>query len=217
VTDGPDGFLVLLPVKATGRGKSRLGLAPTVRRRLALAMASDTAAAAARASRVRGLVALVEDDADGEAIAEASGAAVHRVAARGLNESIREGLALPAVRGPVATIPADLPSLRPDELDDALLLASRHSFAVVADRDGTGTTLLAAAHPELLIPHYGSGSFAAHLAAGAVALPVRPTSGLRRDVDRSDDLAGVTGALTAALLAALPEFTRPDTVSAGCR
>jgi 2-phospho-L-lactate guanylyltransferase len=199
-----DDFLVLVPVKATGRGKSRLGGDDRVRRRLALAMAMDTAAAVVAAARVRAVLALVEDEEDGAAIAAASGALVHRVSARGLNQAILEGAGLPiAASGAVATLPADLPSLRPEELTAVLDAAIRYPFAVVADRHGTGTTLLTATRRELLRPRYGVDSLAAHRAAGAAVLPVPATSGLRRDVDLTEDLVGVSGPRSAALLAEL--------------
>jgi 2-phospho-L-lactate guanylyltransferase len=196
----PDpGWLVLLPVKSTTRGKSRILLEPRHRARVALAMALDTAAAAAAASRVAEVLALVDDDADGRALAGIPGVRAHRVRARGLNESIREACLLPvSADRPVAVLPADLPSLRPVELDAALDAAAGLAMAVVADRQGTGTTLLAAQRPALLDPHYGVGSFAAHVAAGAVPLAVPGDSGLRRDVDVLDDLRDATGPLTSA-------------------
>jgi 2-phospho-L-lactate guanylyltransferase len=163
-------------------------------------MALDTVAAASAAARVRAVLALVEDDADGAAVAQV-GALVHRVAAVGLNDSIAEGLTLPAVaEGAVATLPADLPSLRSTELDAALLAAAGHPFAVVPDRDGTGTTLLAASSRDRLFPRYGPGSLSAHVGAGAVLVDVPADSGLRRDVDLPADLAGVTGPRTRRVL-----------------
>lgn len=197
------GWLVLLPVKSTARGKSRILLEPRHRARLALAMALDTAAAAAGCARVTEVLALVDDDGDGRALGVIPGVRPHRVGVRGLNESIREACALPlAIGRRVAVLPADLPSLRPDELDAALQAAAGLPFAVVADRQGTGTTLLAARRVELLDPRYGVGSFAAHLVAGAVPLAVSADSGLRRDVDVLDDLRTVTGPLTSAEAAA---------------
>jgi 2-phospho-L-lactate guanylyltransferase len=194
--------LVLLPVKSTAVGKSRILLDPARRARLARAMALDTASAAAAAVRVRGVLALVDDDGDGQALAAIPGVAVHRAGVRGLNESIGEALLLPGVRsGPVAVLPADLPSLQPGDLDAALAAAQALPLAVVPDRDGTGTTLLAAWRPELLDPHYGPGSCAAHVQVGAVALAVPAGSGLRRDVDVIADLRDVTGPRTCAELA----------------
>jgi 2-phospho-L-lactate guanylyltransferase len=203
--------VVLVPVKATAIGKSRIAVPGPVRARLARAMAWDTVSAASRARRVRRVVALVEDEDDGTVLGGIRGVMAHHVRARGLNEAIDEGRQFVSgpsagpVGGPqgppVAVLPADLPSLRAAELDAALAAAAGLPLAVVADHQGTGTTLLAAAHAPLLDPHYGSGSFAVHLRVGAVPLVVAAASGLRRDVDVLADLAGVTGTRTAALVA----------------
>jgi 2-phospho-L-lactate guanylyltransferase len=56
----------------------------------------------------------------------------------------------------------------------------------VADAHGTGTTLLTAVGTALL-PAFGPGSAAAHLAGGAVPL-AGDWPGLLRDVDTPDDL-----------------------------
>ena len=48
-TTPTDGYLLMVPIKSTSRGKSRLGLDAALRRRLALAMAMDTVAAASAA------------------------------------------------------------------------------------------------------------------------------------------------------------------------
>lgn len=194
-----ESWLLLVPVKSTVVGKSRIQLDPGRRARLARAMARDTVTAAAAATQVRDVLVLVDDDADGRALAAIDSVTAHRTGVTGLNASIREALALPAAsEGPVAVLPADLPSLRPAELDAALKAAGGLPLAVVADRQGTGTTLLAASGAGSLDPHYGPGSFAAHLAAGAVPLAVPGGSGLRRDVDVLADLRDVTGPLTCA-------------------
>ncbi len=180
------GWTVLIPVKASGRGKSRILLDPALRQELALAMAMDTAVAAAAAPPVCAVLAVAEDAADAEALGGIAGVTARLTSVRGLNSSI-----LDAVRdqaGPVAVLPGDLPSLRPEELALALGFAVRLRLAVVADRQGSGTTLLAASGASELHPRYGPGSFAAHLAVGAVHVPTAASSGLRRDVDVLADL-----------------------------
>jgi len=192
-------WVLLVPVKSTRLGKSRIQLPPERRARLARAMALDTVTAIASAAEVGRVVVLVDDETDGELLASAGTVTVHRSAVTGLNAALSEGLSLPEAAGhPVAVLPADLPSLRSAELDAALRAAAGVAFAVVADRQGTGTTLLAARDRALLRPRYGAGSFASHVAAGAVPLVVPAESGLRRDVDVLEDLRGVTGPLTCA-------------------
>lgn len=193
---------MLIPVKSTAVGKSRLGIDPTARARIARALATDTVIAVRSATRVARVLLAVERDDDGALLAAATDGApllVHRVHAHGLNESLVEAVAsLPRPTGPVALLPADLPSLAAAELDGALVRAAAHPLAVVTDRQGVGTTLLAARRADLLAPHYGADSLAAHLAAGAIQIDVPATSGLRRDVDVVADLCDATGAATVA-------------------
>ncbi len=194
----------MLPLKATRRGKSRIDVDPALRQRLTLAMAMDTAAAAAAATAVAEVVVVVEDDADGRELAALPGVRVLRTRTRDLNDAITDGLGAVAAAGgarsAVATLPGDLPSLTSGELDAALAECRPHRLAVVADRQGTGTTLLAAASARLLVPRYGPGSLARHLAGGAVRIELPAHSGLRRDVDLADDLAGISGRRTLEVL-----------------
>ena len=204
---GPPWTLVL-PLKATDRGKSRIRIDPALRKRLTLAMAVDTAQAAIDADAVGTVLLVVEDAADGEELSTVPGLRVHLTATRDLNDAIRDGLAVLGslgdpgrALGPVAALPCDLPSLTAGELDAALAACRRHRLAVVADRQGTGTTLLAASSAVGLAPRYGTGSLGRHLAAGSVPVEMPADSGLRRDVDLAADLAGVRGPRTASVLA----------------
>jgi 2-phospho-L-lactate guanylyltransferase len=193
-------WTVLIPVKATSRGKSRIDLPAGLRQELALAMALDTVSAAVRSARV---VAVVEDAADAARLAAVPGVSVHRTSVTGLNESILDGLkslsAGGGTTGPVAALPADLPGLNSDELTEALRLCSAHRFAVVADHQGIGTTLLAATAPSALVPRYGRASFQAHLLAGATPIRLPAGSSLRWDIDTVTDLDATAGAFTSAV------------------
>lgn len=194
-------WTVLIPVKATNRGKSRIDLPAALRQELALAMALDTVTAAARSARV---VAVVEDAGDAARLADVPGVRVHRTSVTGLNESILDGLksltSQGGAAGWVATLPGDLPGLRSDELTEALRLCSAHRFAVVADHQGVGTTLLAATEPSALQPRYGSGSFRTHLLAGAAPIQLPAGSSLRWDIDTAADLHAGAGPFTSAVL-----------------
>ncbi|WP_433614077.1 hypothetical protein ACQP2P_06845 [Dactylosporangium sp. CA-139114] len=88
----------------------------------------------------------------------------------------------------VVALTADLPAMRPEDLESALVAAARAGRrAFVPDLEGTGTVLLAAPAGEALAPHFGPGSAAAHLRSGAVRLDGAWPS-LRRDVDTAADL-----------------------------
>lgn len=196
-----------MPLKASDRGKSRIEVDPSLRRQLVLAMALDTVAAAVAAEGVREVVVVVDEPADADQLTRFSGVRVVRTHASELNQAIVDGARAlvgdaddPRRSGPVAVLPGDLPSLLPDELAVALSAAATHPLAVVADKQGTGTTLLAAAAVSLLHPRYGSGSLGRHLADGAVRLDLPVDSGLRRDVDHLADLPDVTGPRTVSVL-----------------
>ena len=76
---------------------------------------------------------------------------------------------------------------------------------MVADAEGTGSTLVTAGAGVSWASAFGEGSFAAHVALGFAALPVPEDSSLRRDVDTAEQLAQAAtlglGRRTAALLA----------------
>jgi 2-phospho-L-lactate guanylyltransferase len=109
----------------------------------------------------------------------------------------------------VAALSADLPALRPAELDLALRAAAEHDRAFLADAAGTGTVLLTAIADSELRPEYGPDSRQAHLASGAHDLTAEigdRVPGLRRDVDTVADLSAAsllgTGPATSAALPA---------------
>lgn len=202
-----------MPLKSSVRGKSRIEVDPAVRRELALAMAADTVTAAAAADGVRAVLIVVDDPEDAQFLLQIPRVRMVRTYAAELNRAIRDGLeAVPGDLGasesrdrdgiptPVAVLPGDLPSLLPTELSTALRAVAGHRRAVVADRQGTGTTLLTASAVPWLHPNYGAGSFGRHLADGAVHLDLPEGSGLRRDVDQIADLADVTGPRTVKVL-----------------
>jgi 2-phospho-L-lactate/phosphoenolpyruvate guanylyltransferase len=114
----------------------------------------------------------------------------------GLNAAVLRGAgrmlrADPSV--PVAVLHADLPALRPEELDAALGSAlerfgPEHGFsAFCPDAAGTGTTLLVCSARAPLRPRFGPDSAAEHARAGAFRLE-GDWPGLRRDVDTVADL-----------------------------
>lgn len=196
-------WTVIVPVKATSRGKSRIVLDPGLRQQVAMALAIDTVTAAATARSVSQVVVVAEDPDDGRGLAVIAGVRVHYTHAPSLNAAIADGLV--GVPGPVAVLPGDLPGVTGAEIDEVLELAARQPQTVVADRQGTGTTLLTALDPAHLQLCYGPDSYRRHQAAGAQPLELPAESWIRRDVDTIEDLAdiaaGRTGELVATVLA----------------
>ena len=205
------GWAVVVPVKELTLAKTRLAsFGDAARADLALAMAADVVLAAQAAAHVA-IVLVVTNDARAAAELGALGArVVADVPDAGLNAALADGARLVRVDDAevaVAAVSGDLPALRSDELDRALVDAAAHPRALVADAAGTGTTMLTARPGVTLEPRYGPGSRQVHLDAGAWLLDSTAYPGLARDVDTVDDLQAAlglgVGPRTAELLRAL--------------
>lgn len=192
-----------MPVKDTAVGKSRLAALGDARSAVAAAMALDTIEAVSSASRVREIVVVTSDTGVSSALGAVPRVTVVPDPGAGLRTALLAGVAQTS-SAYVAAVTADLPGLRPADLDAALVDAEQHRLAVVADADGTGTTLLAATDRSAFDPRFGAGSLTAHLALGAAELAAAPT--LRRDVDlpvHLEALGASLGPRTAPLVAHL--------------
>jgi 2-phospho-L-lactate/phosphoenolpyruvate guanylyltransferase len=208
---GEAGWTVVVPVKPAAIGKSRLaGAAGGVdRASLARAIALDTIAAAARVTRV----VVVTDDADVAAGARGIGAVVVAEGeARGLDAAVATGIGASG-GGPRAALLGDLPALRSAGLAEALSRAAAHERAVVADAEGTGSTLVTARAGVAWASSFGDGSFARHLGLGCTPLDLPADSTLRRDVDTAGQLDAARrlglGPRTTALLRGAEGSTAP--------
>lgn len=189
--DGDDGWWLVVPVKPLARAKSRLGLPAPERSRLALAFAVDTVSAALRASTVAGVLVVTDDPTAADTLAGRGALVAGDEPDSGLNPALAHGAALLARRRPghgVAALSADLPALRPEQLDRTLLAAGGLSRSYLPDAAGVGTTLLAAVRATELAPRFGVRSRLDHAASGAVELPLRGVDSVRRDVDTRADL-----------------------------
>lgn len=178
---------VVIPVKTTSIGKSRLDDSGVDRPSLALAIALDTVDAATRAAHVSEVV-VVSSDADVRAGVEAI-AHAHAVddPGMGLNGAVRAGLETCEHEARAALL-GDVPALTACDLDAALAAAEQHERAFVADAEGSGSTLVAWRAPATYEAHFGSDSAAAHRGAGFHPLDVDAASTLRRDVDTREQL-----------------------------
>ena len=206
LSSGPVPYVVLLPVKPPGRGKSRLGDLP--RDELATAFAMDTATACLAAPSVQQVLVVTDDARFAAALSALGCAAIPDGVSGDLNGSLVLAAREAARRWP-GLVPvamcADLPCLTAADLEDALA-EEPGSHRFVADASGDGTTLYTAPH-EVFVPEFGFRSAALHREGGA-----RPIAGdlprLRRDVDDAADLADAisigVGAHTAVVVAGLP-------------
>jgi 2-phospho-L-lactate guanylyltransferase len=188
------GWLVLVPVKRIAIAKSRLAsFAGDARSDLALAMAMDCVSAAMACPAVDAVV-VVTDDPDAWRFVELGAQVVADEPDRGLNPALEFAACwVRRTHGdrPVVALSADLPALRPDELEVALA-ASTGRRAFVSDLAGEGTTMLAADSGFRLDPRFGSASAAAHRSSGAHPIDEPGLASIRRDVDTPGDLAAAT-------------------------
>ncbi|MER7151818.1 2-phospho-L-lactate guanylyltransferase [Streptomyces lydicus] len=192
--DGADvGWSLVVPLKPLVRAKSRLSRAAgeEFRPRLALAFALDTVAAALACANVRDVAVVTDDQLATERLVALGASVVPDTPGAGLNAALAHGADVIRSRrpgAPVAALNADLPALRPAELELVLHSASLFPRAFLADAADIGTTLLTATSGVELEPAFGGASRARHLASGAREIVAADVPSVRRDVDTGEDL-----------------------------
>ncbi|GAA2418168.1 2-phospho-L-lactate guanylyltransferase [Actinomadura vinacea] len=206
-----------MPVKVLARAKTRMSeAAGRHREALALAVATDTVAAALRCDRVSRVIVVTDDPVPAAELAALGALVVPDEPDAGLNPALVHGASRSRESAPetgVGAISADLPALRPGELGRVLDAASRSPEAFVPDAAGVGTTLYTARPGVPFSPAFGGDSRAAHRARGARELLLDGIDSVRRDVDTLDDLRAAltlgTGPRTAAVAELLPALGAP--------
>ena len=200
---------VLIAVKDLAAAKSRLAaeFSGPERTRLVLAMLSDTVAAADAVSLVdsvtvvtpdplvaqtaRSLGARVFDEPVGDPSQPPDARLNHAFASAAavLRSAVPVGHGHDAASGvDIIALQADLPALRPAELEQAYASARRGGRSLVVDHHGTGTAaLILKDSPGELEPLFGVDSARRHAESGAPTLDgIWP--GLRLDVDTAVDV-----------------------------
>ena len=183
---------VVVPVKRLAVAKSRLQvLGDPLRTELALAFAQDVVRAALSCPRVSVVLVVTDDPRAAQVLGRQGAAVVTDGPDAGHNAAVQHAASLlDPVVGAVA-LSSDLPALTAADITDVLAQLPAGARGFVADAEGTGTTLLAAASGIALRPAYGVSSRREHLRSGAIELTASPR--LRRDVDTPEDLAQALG------------------------
>ncbi|MBC9821529.1 2-phospho-L-lactate guanylyltransferase [Terrabacter sp. MAHUQ-38] len=185
VSDRAVDWHVVVPVKDTGHGKSRLARAVgSDRVELSAAIANDTLAAVLDAVGPDRLV-LVTGDVRLSAAWRARGAHVVIDPGNGLNAAVTEGMRYAGPGAQVAALLGDLPALDAASLEAALAAAGDAGESFVPDADGTGTVMRCGTG---FTPRFGADSASRHAADGAVLLDL-PLPRLRTDVDDARSLS----------------------------
>lgn len=202
---------VVVPVRGSGEGKSRLGEALDAEERTALVvgMLVETLGVLAAWQPAHAVHVVTSDQRVRSVVSRSHTGAriVREIPGGGLNAALTEGRLAAEAAGATAVlfIPADLPLLTTDALDgllaaaDAALAAgSGGPLVVLAPADARyGTNALLVAPPTAIAPHFGDASLEAHLRAAAatdasVQLVADPALGF--DLDTPDDLERVDAA-----------------------
>jgi 2-phospho-L-lactate guanylyltransferase len=194
----------ILPVKRFDAAKQRLaaGIDDERRRELAAAMVADVLEAIGQARNIERTIVVSGDPIAQEIAAAAAAGVVPDPSDAGHVEAALAGIARAEAEGAscVVLLPGDCPLLDPRELDRLLTGTPERYVAVVPDRHGTGTNALALSPPGAIVPAFGEGSCARHLAAAREAdIPcgVEELASLGLDLDTPADIVALTRELAA--------------------
>ena len=187
---------LLLPVKDLNHAKKRLMsvLTPEERFGLAEAMLADTMRAV-RGVALAEKIFVVTNYEPAMRLARENGWEI-LPEERQISESHSVDAASRVCEGRGVTtllrLPLDLPLIQSSDIDE-LLAVECHAptMVIVPSRDGTGTNAMLRTPPTLFPSHFGSGSFAKHLAEAENAnarVVVSRNSRLEMDVDDEADL-----------------------------
>jgi 2-phospho-L-lactate guanylyltransferase len=191
----------VLPVKRFDAAKQRLsaGVEPQRRRDLVAAMVADVLEAIGRARTIDRTI-MVTDEPLAQELAAQAGAEVLPDPGAGHIEAALAGIAGAEADGArcVVLLPGDCPLLDPRELDRLLTGVPGSYVGVVPDRHGEGTNALVLAPPSAIVPSFGEGSCARHVAAAraaGVAYGVEELASLGLDLDTPADVVALTMAV----------------------
>jgi 2-phospho-L-lactate/phosphoenolpyruvate guanylyltransferase len=189
----------VLPVKRFNAAKQRLaaGLGGEQRRTLAAAMVADVLEAIGEARTVERTIVVSGDPVAQELAAGTGAEVVPDPEDGGHVEAALAGIARAEVEGArcVVLLAGDCPLLDPRELDRLLTGIPERYVGVVPDRHGSGTNALALSPPDAIVPAFGPGSCARHVAAArAAGIPfgVEELASLGLDLDTPADVIALT-------------------------
>ena len=186
--------MILVPVKDLARAKQRLAsvMDQPARTQLARIMLHDVLAAIAGRQHTR--CAVVSSDPFARKLAEhLQFETIPDPDNPGETGAIEMATRACLERGCHFTLvlPADIPLLRPEDLDDIFSHAPARGSLLVSARDGRGTNAIFRSPADLFPLGFGNDSFQPHLAsARAMDMPcvVMELPGVALDVDRPEDL-----------------------------
>jgi 2-phospho-L-lactate guanylyltransferase len=194
----------VLPVKRFEAAKQRLaaGVDDQRRRQLVEAMVADVLEAIGRARTIERTIVVTGDPIAQQLAAEAGAEVVPDPADAGHIEAAQAGIARAEAEGArcVVLLPGDCPLLDPRELDRLLTGVPDHYVGIVPDRHGPGTNALVLSPPDAIVPSFGEGSCARHVAAArqaGIPFEVEKLATLGLDLDTPADIIALTRQMSA--------------------
>jgi 2-phospho-L-lactate guanylyltransferase len=189
----------VLPVKRFDAAKQRLaaGIDDERRRALAAAMVADVLEAIGEARSVERTIVVSSEPvalglaagANAEVVPDPDDGGHVGAALAGIAHAEAEGA------GCVVLLAGDCPLLDPRELDRLLTGVPERYVAIVPDRHGPGTNALVLCPPNAILPAFGEGSCARHVAAAreaGIPFGVEALASLGLDLDTPADLVALT-------------------------
>ena len=177
---------VLVPLKALDRAKSRLTGALSAEERAELMRSLlERVVDVVREAGVERITVVTAESMEGYDVWHDRGLAWNDALATATTEIVTAPL--------MAVIAADLPLVRPDEVEELLEATPARGIAIARALDG-GTNAVAMRPPGLVRTHFGEASSAAVHAGLGVEHVVLDMPGLAFDVDTPEDLARMQAA-----------------------
>jgi 2-phospho-L-lactate guanylyltransferase len=189
----------VLPVKRFDAAKQRLaaGIDDERRRALAAAMVADVLEAIGEARSVERTIVVSSEPvavglaagANAEVVPDPDDGGHVGAALAGIARAEAEGA------GCVVLLAGDCPVLDPRELDRLLTGVPERYVAIVPDRHGPGTNALVLCPPNAIVPAFGEGSCARHVAAAreaGIPFGVEELASLGLDLDTPADVVALT-------------------------
>lgn len=189
----------IVPLNVLKKSKARLSplLTPDERERLTVAMLKDILSALKKARRVHSIT-VVSADKNARRISRSFGVGfLWEGKRRGLNKGVKLAIRKSERRGAsaVLVIHADLPRVKPREIDKFLEQSQGYSVALTPSKEGAGTNALLMNPPQVINPVFGKDSFRKHLwLARERSAPSKVSrfKGIGFDVDKPRDLIALT-------------------------
>ncbi len=189
----------VLTVKRFDAAKQRLaaGLDEERRKALAEAMLGDVLEGIGGSRSIERLIVVTGEPLAQTLAADAGAEVVPDPADSGHVEAALAGIERAEVEGAgaVVLLPGDCPLLDPRELDRLLTGIPERYVAIVPDRHGEGTNSLVLSPPDAIVPAFGEGSRARHVALAreaGVPFEVEEVPSLGLDLDTPADVIALT-------------------------